>query len=111
MLTALAAASLLSSAAVATAPASTATTPTLRPALAATTASPHTYYVDSARGSDSAAGTSTATAWKSLAKVNSGTEKSAALGSFNTQSGSYCRPSQPPKKPGCGGPPAPSCVM
>ena len=73
MLTALAAASLLSSAAVATAPASTATTPTLRPALAATTASPRTYYVDSVRGSDSGAGTSAATAWKSLAKVNSGT--------------------------------------
>jgi hypothetical protein len=29
-----------------------------------------TYYVDSAAGNDSAAGTSTATAWKSLAKVN-----------------------------------------
>jgi hypothetical protein len=72
MLTALAAVSLLSSAAVATAPASTATTPTLRPALAAT-ASPRTYYVDSVRGSDAGAGTSAATAWKSLAKVSSGT--------------------------------------
>jgi hypothetical protein len=73
MLTALAAVSLLSSAAVATAPASTATTPTLRPALATTIASPRTYYVDSASGSDSGAGTSAATAWKSLAKVTSRT--------------------------------------
>ncbi|GAA0949879.1 right-handed parallel beta-helix repeat-containing protein [Kribbella koreensis] len=40
------------------------------PATAHATTSAATYYVDSSAGSDSAVGTSTATAWRSLAKVN-----------------------------------------
>jgi hypothetical protein len=46
------------------------TTTALLAAPAQATTSAVTYYVDSSAGSDSAAGTSTATAWRSLAKVN-----------------------------------------
>ena len=42
---------------------------------------------------------------------SSGMPKSAAFGSLRMKSGSCDRPSQPPKKPPCGGPPAPSAVM
>jgi hypothetical protein len=40
------------------------------PAVAQATTTAATYYIDSSAGNDSAAGTSSATAWRSLAKVN-----------------------------------------
>jgi hypothetical protein len=83
LLTALAAVSIVASGALVAAPASTARVLGAGSAAVATTAvttattavatAPPTFYLDGASGSDARAGTSAATAWKSLAKVTAAT--------------------------------------